>query len=160
MLKRFLAQVIDFVIVIFLCQLVFTLFGKPDWGRYYQMQDAVAGMAANAPIVVQRASLYQECFIITLIIAVVYEAMLTVIFGGSLGKLIFGFRVVSVNEDRGLFVSKLLLAARSLIKALSIYLISAIPFVLMCLTAFGNAENRSDFDIFVGAKTINVRREK
>ena len=160
MLKRFFALLIDFFVVAFLCQLIFILFGTPDWGHYLRMQDIVRGLPATDPLVVERAKLYEECFITTLGIGVIYESMTLVFFGGSLGKLLLGLRVVSVKSGGNFFTEKLKLVLRSVIKALSIYLLSAIPFIFMCLTAFGNVDGRSGFDIFIGTKTIDVRSNR
>jgi len=160
MCKRFFALVIDFFIVAFLCQLIYIIFKTPDWPRYLQTQDAVAGLSATDPRVVERMKLYEECFITTLVIAAVYEAFFLVFFGGSPGKLITGLRVVFVREGKSFAACKILLALRSIIKALSLYLLSAIPFVFMCLTAFGNIDRRSGFDIFIGTKVIDARSKK
>ena len=157
MRKRFLALLIDFILVALLCQLLFIVSGTPDWARYLQTQEDVAGLDASDPLVLERVELYQKCFVTTLIVAVVYEAVLMMVFGGSVGKLIFRLRVVNQKEGKNPVVFRLKLLLRSLIKALSIYLLSAIPFVFMCLTSFGNAEGRSGFDFFVGTKVINLK---
>ena len=160
MWKRFFALLIDFVAIAFLCQLVFILFGMPDWARYMQSQETVAGLPATDPLVLERIRLYQECFIITLGIAAAYEALTLSFFRGSPGKLILGLRVVFVKQGRNFLIDNLLLALRCVIKMLSIYLLSAIPFIFMCLTAFGNIDRRSGFDMFVGTKVVDVRGDK
>ena len=158
MRKRFLALLIDIILIVALCYLIFMMFGTPDWVRYMQTQDLVRDLPAADPLVVERMALYQKCFVTSLIVAVVYEALLMVLFGGSVGKLIFRLRVVSSKEAKNPVLLKLRLALRSIIKALSLYLLSAIPFLFMCLTAFGNAEGRSGFDLFVGTKVIDKKR--
>ena len=155
MRRRFLALLIDIALIVALCYLIFTIFGTPDWVRYMQMQDLVRDLPAADPLVVERVALYQKCFVTSLTVAVVYEALLMVLFGGSVGKLIFRLRVVSAKEPKNSVILMLRLALRSIIKALSIYLLSAIPFLFMCLTAFGNGEGRSGFDLFVGTKVID-----
>ena len=155
--NRFLALLIDLLVVAFLCQLLFILIGTPDWGRYLAMQDDVKGLDASDPIVLERVELYEKCFITTLGVLIVYEALFMIILGATPGKLIFRLRVVSNKAGRNMYSVKLRLLIRSLVKALSIYLLSAIPFVFMCLTFFGNAEGRSGFDVFVGTKVIDIR---
>lgn len=155
--NRFFALVIDFIVIMLLCQIVFAIFGIPDWKHYLQTQEAVRGLTASDTLVVERMKLYQECFLITLSIGVVYEAFMLVFFGVTIGKLVFGMRVVNVKTDKNFYVGKLMLAMRSVIKAASIYLLSAIPFLFMCLTTFGNSEGRSGFDGFAGTKVIKVR---
>lgn len=157
MRNRFFALVIDLIIIMLLCQLSFTLFKAPDWGRYLLMQDAVKGLSAAEPLVLERMKIYQECFLITLAIGACYETLMLAFSGATAGKLLFGLRVVNAKEGRSLYMGKLMLVLRALLKALSIYLLSALPFIFMCLTALGNAEGRSGFDMFAGTKVINVR---
>jgi len=154
---RFFAVIIDLLVVILLCWLAFSLFGAPDWGRYMQMQDEVRGLASNDPLVLERIAVYQNCFITSLAIGAAYEALALVVFGTTIGKLICGFRVVSAKDGRNTVLTKVLFALRAVIKSLSIYLLSGIPFIFMCLTAFGNAEGRSGFDMFAGSKVVKVR---
>jgi len=160
MLKRFFALLADFFAIAFLCQFIFVLSGMPDWGQYLQSQETIIGLPATDPLVLERVKLYQECFLTTLGIAAAYEILTLVLFRGTPGKLILGLRVVSVKQDQSVFKGKLLLALRSVIKMLSIYLLSAIPFIFMCLTAFGNIDRRSGFDIFAGTKVVDVRGGK
>ena len=152
--NRFLAAVIDFVIIGFLCQISFALFGAPDLGAYVDMQEVVQNLARDAPEVIERMKLWQEFITVAIAIGVIYEAMLLVLFGGTAGKLIFGFRVVSATEGRNTVLCKLLLILRAAVKGLSIYLLSAIPFIFLCLTTFGNAEARSGFDLFARTKVL------
>ena len=156
--NRFFAAFIDFVIIGFLCQFAFMLFGTPDLGTYLDMQEAVRGLARDAPEVVERMRLWQEIIVTVILIGVCYEALLLILFGGTAGKLFFGIKVVSVKEDRNIFLHKLLLIVRSAIKGLSIYLMSAIPFIFLCLTTFGNADARSGFDLFSGTKVLYKKR--
>jgi len=158
MMYRFFALVIDFIIISFIYQFVVVVFGAPDIVAYIEMQDVVRGLAKDAPEVIERARLYQQAFITFLAVGASYEALFLALFGRSLGKLLFGFRVVSNNEDRSVIIGKLALVLRSVVKALSLYLLSAIPFIFLCLTTFGNAESRSGFDLFAGTKTLYTRR--
>lgn len=158
--NRFFAMIIDFVIIALLCQLVFNLVEVPDWGRYLQMQDMVKGLPATDPLVLERMKLYQKCFILTLSIGMAYEALMLVLFGASAGKLLFGLRVVNAKDDRNFYVAKLMFVLRAVLKAVSIYLLSALPFIFMSLTAFGNQDGRSGFDMFAGTKVIHKRRNR
>ena len=157
MRNRLIALIIDFIVVALLCQLAFTLLGVPDWGQYLETQELVAGLPATDPLVLERMMLYQECFLVTLGIGVAYEGLMLVFLGASLGKLLLGLRVVSAKEDGHFLVGKLRLILRCVVKALSIYLLSALPFVFLCLTAFGNPEGRSGFDTFAGTKVMDTR---
>lgn len=159
MRNRFFASVIDLIIIMILCWLAFALFGVPDWGRYLMTQDAVRGLAASEPLVVERMKLYQECFLITLAIGAAYDALTTVLFKATAGKLLFGMRIVNSKDSRNFYIGKLMLVLRSALKAASIYLLAALPFIFMCLTALGNAEGRSGFDMFAGTKVISTRSD-
>lgn len=160
MLRRFMALLVDFVAVALICQLIYTLSGIPDWGRYLNTQDIVRGLPAADPAVLERSALYQQCIVASLAIALAYEALALVLFNASPGKLLLGFRVVMAKEGGSLPVGKLMLVLRSLIKALSIYLLSAIPFLILCLTVFSNADMRSGFDLFTGTKVADVSRSR
>ena len=157
---RFFAAVVDCLIISVLYTLSNHMFGAPDWGKYLQMAEVVAGLPAKDPLVLERMSLYQYYFILSLTIGLVYDALMMMIFKGSLGKLIFGLRVVDAKEGRKVWLSKLLLLLRATIKGVSIYLLAAIPFLFMCLTTFGNEDRRSGFDMFSGTKVISVRKRK
>lgn len=157
MRNRFIALVIDFIIISLICQLAFTLFGTPDWARYLQTQELITGLSKSDPLVIERTKLYQECFIVSLAIGFLYEALMLLIFGASVGKLVFGFRVTDTKEGANFFVSKLLLVLRAALKMVSIYLLSALPFIFLCLAAFGNEEGRSGFDMLSRTKVVDVR---
>ena len=158
--NRIIATVIDFFVVTVLCQYALMLFGEPDWPKYMEMQAAVAGLVAKDPLVVTRMALFQRCFIITLIIGGTYEALMLVFFKGTIGKLVTGLRVENSNPERNFFIGKLMLILRALIKVVSIYLVSAIPFVLMSLTVFGNTKGQSGFDSFVRTFVADKRKIK
>ena len=158
--NRFFASVIDFFVVTVLCQYATMLFGEPDWPKYMAMQEAVVGLVAKDSLVIERMALFQRCFIITLIIAASYEAIMLLIFKGSLGKLILGLRVENLNPERNFWIGKLMLILRALIKAVSIYLISAIPFIFMSLSIFGNNKGQSGFDLFARTTVSDKRKVK
>ena len=155
---RFFALLVDFIIIAVLYQLAVVFLGAPDIMEYVEMQEAVRGLAKDAPEVILRARIYQESFLTFLGIGAAYEALLLVLTGRSLGKLIFGFRVMPVNEDRNFFLKKLLLVLRAAVKMFSISLLAGIPFIVLCLTALSNEEGRSGFDICSGTKVTYRRR--
>ena len=155
--NRFLAAVLDLFVVTFLCQYALMLFGHPNWPKYLEMQEAVMGLAADHPLVVERMALFQHCFIITLCIGMVYEAVMLVCFKASLGKLIFHLRVVALHSSRNIWLNRLMLVLRTVIKAFSIYLLSAIPFIFLSLSVLGNRIGQSGFDLFVKTKVIDNR---
>ena len=160
MRNRFFAMIIDFAVITFLCWGSFELFGFPDWGRYLQMQEAVRDLSVSDPLVNERARLYQQCFLATLAIGAVYEILFLTVCKATIGKLLFGLRVVDAKENRTSLLQKLMLVFRSGLKVLSIYLLTGIPFAFLCLTAFGNQEGRSGFDLFSGTKVIIKKEER
>ncbi len=157
--RRALAALADFTVISFIYQFAVVYFGAPDMQRYLEMQQYVTGLPATDPLVLERVLLYQACFITALCIGTVYEAVCMLLLKATPGKWMFGLRVVNVAPQRNPVVSKLMLVLRAGIKALSIYLLSAIPFVFMCITLFGNSEGKSGFDTFVGTKVIDVKRQ-
>jgi len=157
-INRLFALIIDFVIIGFLYQCAIALLGAPDIRVYLEMQELVRGLAKDAPEVIERMRIWQQCWITFLGIGAAYEALFLVLFRGTVGKLLFGFRVVPYKEERNVIVHKLMLVLRAVMKSLSLYLVSAIPFVFLCLTTFGNAEARSGFDLFAGTKLLYKRR--
>jgi len=158
--NRIIATIIDFFVVTVICQYALMLFGEPDWPKYMAMQEAVAGLVAKDPLVVERMALFQRCFIITLGIGGIYEAFMLVLFKGSLGKLVTGLRVENLNPERNFLLGKLMLVLRALIKIVSIYLVSAIPFIFMSLAVFGNDKGQSGFDLFVRTYVADKRKIK
>ena len=158
--NRFFALVIDFIIVALICQLAFNLFGTPDWNHYLRTQEIVRDLPRTDPLVIERTRLYQECFIVSLGIAFLYESLMLVFFRGTIGKLVYGFRVINMNENINFIVGKLLFILRTAIRLLSIYLLASLPFIFLCLTAFSNEESRSGFDMFSGTKVISTRNRR
>ena len=159
MRKRVVALLADGLAVMLLCQLLFMLTGAPDWGRYFMMQEAVKGLGKADALVLERTRLYQDCLLISCAVGAAYEALSLLFFRATLGKLAFGMRVVDAKPGRSFFMSRLMLAVRGLLKMASVYLLNAIPFVFLCLTAFGNAGKRSGFDMFTGTN-VAIKRDK
>lgn len=158
--NRIFATVIDFIIISLLYKLAVVLLGAPDVSAYLEMQDVVRDLARDAPEVIARTKLWNDCFITILAIGTSYEALLLMLFNSTVGKLILGFRVTPINEDRGLILNKLFLILRAVVKGISLYLLTAIPYVFLCLTALGNPESRSGFDLCGGTRVIYKRRTK
>jgi uncharacterized RDD family membrane protein YckC len=152
MRHRFLAVAVDFVVIAFLCQISFALFGAPDWNGYLQTRELVRGLPASDPLVIARFKAYQDCFSLSLAIGAAAEALQLVLFGGTVGKLIFGLRVADTKSGSRASWPRLVL--RAALKAFSVYLLSAMPFIFLGLTAFGNPERRSGFDFFAGTKVM------
>jgi uncharacterized RDD family membrane protein YckC len=153
--NRVLAALIDFIIVAFLCQFAFFAFGTPDWKTYLGSQEEVRGLPREDLRVVERARLYNNCFIVSLAIGASYEALFFVLFDTTPGKRLFGLKLVPKKEERGFLLTKLFYPVRAVVKAFSIYLIAAIPFIFMCVTVYGNEEGRSGFDMLSGTKVIS-----
>ena len=152
--NRFLAAILDYIIIALLCQIVFIAFGTPDWGAYIASRDEVAGLPRENELVVERARLYNECFLISLAIGAGYEVVFLALFDTTPGKQLFGMKLISVKDNRGYLMRRLFYLIRAVIKGVSIYLLSAIPFIVLCLTVFGNEDGRSGFDIFAGTKVV------
>ena len=158
---RFFAAVIDWFVVWGLALMSGLLFGAPDWFKYMQMGTEVNNLAATDPLALEFMRFHQQCYILTLLIGWVYDSLMMIFFKASLGKLVFGLHVVDYKKGRRVLISKLFLILRAFIKGFSIYvMLLPIPYFIMCLTAFGNDEHRSGFDMFSGTKVIDVRRHK
>lgn len=152
--NRVFATVIDFIIIGFIYELIVVLFGAPDIRAYTEMQDLVQGLARNAPEVIERQRLWNDFFYSWVAVSSSYEALMLMLFGASIGKLIFRFRVVPKKEGHSFIINKLLLILRAAIKGISLVVILVIPYLVLCLTTLGNPESRSGFDLFAGTKVI------
>jgi len=152
--NRFLAALIDFIIVGFLCQLSVIAFGMPNWGAYMESQDAIRDLPREDQRVIERADLYNRCILISLGIGASYEVLFMALFDTTPGKQLFGLKLVFVKEKRSYLTNKAFYLVRAAVKAVSIYIISAIPFIFLCLTAYGNEEGRSGFDFVAGTRVM------
>jgi len=159
MLGRFLALLVDVTIIVLLCWVVYLQFGTPDWPGYLLMLEKVKDLPASDPLVRECKALYNQCFIYTMIFGAVYEAVMLVFFRATIGKLIFRLRVVDNKEGKNVFLSKLMLVVRAAVKMISPYILWLVP-VFMCLTAFGNVDRRSGFDMVSGTKVVDIRRKR
>ena len=160
MTKRFLALVVDFIVVAFLSLMVFRILNRPGWDSYLAMAETVKGLPKADPLVTQRMILYQECMFTTMAVCLVYEIVFLLTVRATIGKLLFGLRIVDHQEGRKPLISKLFLVLRAMIRVVSLYLLSAIPFIFLCLSVYGNADIRSGFDLFTGTKVIALARSE
>jgi len=158
--RRFFALLIDFVIVSFLALLVFSILGKPGWDSYLEMAEVVKGLPKSDPLVAERMILYQECMFTTMAVCLVYESVFLLTTQATIGKMIFGLKIADFQEGRNPWLSKLFLILRAMIRVVSLYLLSAVPFIFLCLTVYGNADVRSGFDLFTGTRVLMKDRRK
>lgn len=158
--RRFLAFLIDAIIVMALSFAAYRFTSQPDFFAVRNAMDAAqdAGgqdQALTAAVFAQFNSAYG----ILLLIAFCYEAAAQLITNGStVGKLLMGLRTAPQNPSRGRPLHSLLLCARSGLKMLSLYLFQGFPFLICCLTIFTNGECRTGFDMAV--KSVTVPRSK
>ena len=153
--NRVLAALIDFIVIGFLIQLAFIAFGTPDWEAYFKAHDEMQNLPKEDIRVVERFRLYNECLVVSLVIGASYETLFCVLFNTTPGKHLFGLKLVYQKENRNYLVNRLFCLIRAVAKALSIFLLSAIPFILLCLTVYGNEEARSGFDMIAGTKVVS-----
>lgn len=152
--RRFLAFLIDAVVVIALSFAAYRFTGRPDFFAVQAAMDAAkaAGgqdQALTAAVFTQFNSAYS----VLLLIGFCYEALTQLATCGStLGKLAMGLRTVPQNPARALH--SLLLCARSALKMLSLYIFQGFPFLMCCLTIFTNGECRTGFDMAVRSATV------
>lgn len=160
MSRRFFALVLDFVLLALILELVFRFTGRPDWNGYFMSQDLVKGLSAEDPLVINRAQLYWECAFFSLIVCFIYESVMLLLFRATVGKMVLGFKVMDVKENRHPIISSIMLVLRAFIRVLSLVLLNGITFIVFCLSAYGNADSRSGFDIFTGTKVIDLKGDK
>lgn len=88
-----------------------------------------------------------------------YESIITMLTNGySLGKLLFGLRIVPVSGQRNELLNRALMLVRGAAKVVSLYLFQGIPFFICGLTVLANG-NRSGFDMVIRTKVINIRNQ-
>jgi len=155
--RRIFATILDFFVITLICTLAENLLGEPNWSLYVSTGQAVEGLTATDPLVLTRMALYQRNFLITLLIGAAYESLFMVCFNATLGKLFFSLRIVDLNQDRNILLSKLMLIVRALSKSFTIYLLSAIPYIFCCLSVFGNNKGQSAFDMLVRTRVIDIK---
>lgn len=159
--KRFLAFLIDAVIVVCIWFLAFQFFGKPDFMAVRLAMDTAGALPAgqNQEAMNLVFAKFDEAFQFGLILWFAYEALTTVLLNGrTIGKLLMGLQIVPVNSARNPILNRLLFVVRSALKMLSLYLLQGFPFLICALSVF-TSSNRSGFDIFVRTKVETARRQ-
>jgi len=154
--RRFLAFLIDLVIIITIWFFSYQAIGRPDFMSVKTAMDAARAL----PLEGQREAFtvvfakYDLAFQFALILWFLYEAIITLITNGrTLGKLVVGLQIVPMNSNRNRLLNAALLIVRSFVKVLSLYILQAMPFIICALTVFSNTD-RSGFDMFVKTKVI------
>lgn len=159
--KRFLAFLIDGAIVVFLWFLAFEFFGRPDFMAVKKAMDAASALPAGQNQAAMNAvfAKFDEAFQFGLILWFAYEVITTVLLNGrTLGKLLMGLQIVSMNPARNPVLNRLFFVARSALKMLSLYILQGFPF-LICALSVLTSSNRSGFDIFVRTKVETAHRQ-
>lgn len=161
---RFLAFVVDAIVILLIAYLFYTFWGDPDFAAVQtamENYDAVRGTAQEQEAFRLVMETFDRAYVYLLLLTLGYELVSEAVFkGATLGKLIFGFKIVPAKagavesfKSKAAFAARII--ARSVIKVLFIYLFSGIPFLISSLTIFSNQEFRSGVDIFAGTKVIS-----
>jgi len=160
-IERILAMLIDFVILIILIAVSFSVTGNPDYIKIQQTIKASRNLAAsgqNAAAQVQEAVLlFNNAFFQTLKIYFIYEVLTQIILGGStIGKKILGLKVVAINEKRSIFLNNLLMIIRTFLKLLFILLFQGFPFIISAIYVFADESCRGLHDRITKMKVVKV----
>ena len=151
--KRFIAFVLDAIVVVALSWLVYHICGQPDFYSVKENMDAGGSDPELTRVVMTE---FSRSYLIMLIIAFVYEAVIQLITKGStVGKLIMGIKVAPVNPEGNRIVQALLLCLRSFLKMLALYIFNGIPFIICSITMLTNADNRSGFDLAAKTRVVS-----
>lgn len=157
--KRFIAFLIDLILVIVLWFLAYQIVGKPDFFAVKEAMDAAEALPAESQqeamtAVFQR---FDEAFQFGLILWFAYEVLTTLLFNGRTpGKLLVGLQIVPMNPGRNRVLHCALLIVRSAVKMLSMYLLQGFPFIICALTVLTNSD-RSGFDMFVKTRVAEKK---
>lgn len=155
-MRRFLAFLIDLIIVVIIWYICYQAIGKPDFMSVKTAMDAANGLTGEAQTEAAAVlfARFDEAFQFGLILWFFYEVLTTVILNGSTpGKLIMGLRIAPMNPGRNRLLSMALLIVRSFVKMLTLYIVSSIPFIICALTVFAHRD-RSGFDFFVKTRVL------
>lgn len=155
--KRFIAFVMDAIIVVALSWLVYHICGQPDFYSVKENMDAIKEAGGSDPELTARVMAeFSKSYMVLLIIAFVYESVVQLLTKGStLGKMIMGIRVVSVNPVGKPVAHAAFLCLRSFLKMLALYLFNGIPFIICYITMFTNSESRSGFDMAAKTRVVS-----
>lgn len=156
--RRFAAFVTDAFLTLLLSFVVFHIFGEPDFFSVKEAMDAAEAAGGQDAALTQAVfSTFNRAYGIMLLIGFCYEVLSQLILKGStIGKLLFGLKIIPRNVERKKLAYALLLCIRSFLKMLSFYFFQGFPFIICCLTIFTNKECYTGFDMAV--KTITVER--
>lgn len=159
--RRLLAFFVDFMAVLVLVFLIYSLTGEPDFFRVQAAMDAAQEAGGqDAELTSKMLNEFNHAYGMTLLIAFGYEVVLMLLTGGAtIGKLLLGLCIRPQNPGRRVLVHRLLLCIRSALKMLSIYLFQGFPFIICCLTIFTNRECRTGFDMAVRTNTVRCKRK-
>lgn len=160
--NRFLAFLIDLVIVITLWFIMYQAIGKPDFFSVRQAMDSARALPAESQQEAMNLvfAQFDSAFRFGLIIWFIYDALTSVLLNGrTVGKLLMGLQIVPMNPKRSPILHYCLLIMRSALKLLSLYLLRGFPFIICALNVLAN-ESRSGFDVFVRTKVIEMRSHR
>lgn len=158
--RRLMAFLMDMFLILLLSFIIYSIVGEPDFFSVKEAMDAAESAGGQDVALVEAVfSTFNRAYGIMLLIGFFYEALSQLILKGStVGKLLFGLRIVPQNPKRKKSLQAFLLCGRSFLKMLSLYFFQGFPFIICCLTIFTNAECRTGFDMAV--KTITIKRTK
>ena len=158
--NRFLAFLIDLAIVVAIWFLAYQIVGQPDFFAVRAAMDEaqIQPTEQQQDAMNQVFARFDEAFQFSLILWFGYETLTTVLLQGcTIGKFLMGLRITPLNPKRNPVLHAGLLAVRSALKMLSLYLLQGFPFLICALTVF-TTNNRSGFDMFVKTQTIQRQR--
>lgn len=162
--KRFVAFLIDLVVIVTIIYIVAKITEKPNFSSVKAAQNAAKAGAAgpNAQSLANNMfSLFNAAFAESLFIGFLYEVITQLIFKGStLGKLIMKLRIVPMNAKRNFIIHNLIMIIRSAIKFISIYIFQGFPFFIEVLSIFANKQSRAGYDIFVKTYVKDLREKE
>ena len=147
--RRILAFAIDAAIVLAVCFVMYKITGKPDFYAVRQQMD----LSYESQEAARMAYYYFNIsWLIVIGIVFVYETITQTIFDASLGKRLMGLKIVPQNE-KGKLPFKLVLIIRTLVKCISLYFLSGVPYALLGLRVLTNSKAQSGFDLICKTKT-------
>jgi uncharacterized RDD family membrane protein YckC len=160
-IKRFLSFIIDFVIIAILCYISYLIFRKPDFYAVKAAMDAMTD-TSNQEAVNKVMTTFNHEYWTSLIIWFIYEAITTLIFSATIGKLVLKLKIMPQKEQKHILLFKLKLLLRTALKMVTLALFQGFPFFIAALTVLVGNGSESGFDkmvkTFVAEKSIDVKR--
>lgn len=159
-LRRFLAFLLDAVIVLVILFVVYTITGRPDFPAVKAAMNA-AGSGSSTPDAQKLAntmfSLFDAAYWQSLFIWFVYEVLSQLALKGATpGKLMMKLRIVPENPGRSWILHNLLMIVRSALKFGFMYIFQGFPFLIAELSVFANREGKAGFDYFVKTRVKDM----